>query len=268
MTWGQMRPRVMKMANPILGTLMGVCFLLALLLFCLIGRVGTNKTLYHSQQVVLDVAANVGLNQEQLDHVTGVLIDYLRGKNDDMQVVVEVDGTTQYVYTERELAHMVDVQQLFSWATNLQAWATIAGALLGFAIWLLNGEEWFGVFCKGFIQGAVVGLGFVMLVIFIAAFDFDAAFTQFHHIFFDNDLWMMYETDFLIRIMPLEFFMAMAVRVAVWFLGLLAVAAAVVWSVWQRWKIGGFRFTVRAKNVPQTQKKAVPKKSSGKRRKR
>ncbi len=48
--------------------------------------------------------------------------------------------------------------------------------------------------------------------------DFSPYFVFFHHIFFDNDLWILdHDTDMLINIVPEAFFMDTALRIAIVF---------------------------------------------------
>ena len=64
----------------------------------------------------------------------------------------------------------------------------------------------------------VVGLGIA------AAVDFNGVFIKFHHIFFDNDLWLFDPAeDFMIRMLPEGLFYDMAFRVGGLFAGILVV---------------------------------------------
>ena len=81
------------------------------------------------------------------------------------------------------------------------------------------------------------GLFFGILAVLagIISTDFSKYFVMFHHIFFNNDLWILNpETDMLINIVPEGFFMDTAARIA----GLYGVLVAVLFGVslylWRR----------------------------------
>ena len=62
----------------------------------------------------------------------------------------------------------------------------------------------------------------VLLAVFAAAavIDFNAVFVGFHHIFFDNDLWLFDPAeDYMIRMLPEGLFADMVVRIGVLFAG-------------------------------------------------
>lgn len=64
-----------------------------------------------------------------------------------------------------------------------------------------------------------------MLLIGLASvIDFNAVFVQFHHIFFDNDLWLFDPaTDYMIRMLPEGLFYDMVIRIGLLFIGMLLV---------------------------------------------
>ena len=72
---------------------------------------------------------------------------------------------------------------------------------------------------------------------FASASDFSKYFIVFHHIFFDNDLWILNPaTDLLINIVPEPFFMDTALRIGITF-GLMVVAFLVIsFYLWKRSK--------------------------------
>ena len=58
--------------------------------------------------------------------------------------------------------------------------------------------------------------------------DFNAVFTLFHEIFFDNDLWIFDPaTDYMIRMLPEGFFYDFVFRIGGFFVGSLAVLGVV-----------------------------------------
>lgn len=65
-------------------------------------------------------------------------------------------------------------------------------------------------------------LAVVTAVIILACIDFNSLFVLFHQIAFTNDLWLLNpQTDLLIRLMPIEFFISYAAIIGgLWLLGM------------------------------------------------
>ena len=82
------------------------------------------------------------------------------------------------------------------------------------------------------IAAAVFGAVLILLGIWVAV-DFNSFWTEFHHLFFTNDLWLMdYATCRMIRICPLPLFNEIVVRFALMFLVPFALMLAL--AVWGR----------------------------------
>ena len=77
------------------------------------------------------------------------------------------------------------------------------------------------------LAGQVFWLALLAFVAVCAAVDFDGVFRRFHGLLFSNDLWLLNpETDLMIRMLPEQFFMSVALRAAEWMLfGQLLLAA-------------------------------------------
>ena len=70
--------------------------------------------------------------------------------------------------------------------------------------------------------------------------DFHKAFTQFHHVFFTNDLWLLDpKTDLLINILPQGFFMDFAIHMGIAFAVMLVAGAilSILYLVCQKIKL-------------------------------
>ena len=74
-------------------------------------------------------------------------------------------------------------------------------------------------------QAALGITGAAVIFIGVAAMiNFDAVFVQFHHIFFDNDLWLFDPAeDYMIRMLPEGLFADMVLRIGILFVGSLLI---------------------------------------------
>ena len=72
---------------------------------------------------------------------------------------------------------------------------------------------------------------------FIISSDFDRYFIKFHKIFFTNDLWMLNpETDKLIRLVPIGFFIDTAMYIGIIFTILLIITIAISYLIFKSTK--------------------------------
>ena len=114
---------------------------------------------------------------------------------------------------------MADVQGLFR-LCNSQVWAflTIVPVALIAEFHLFSDERTL----RTFRRTLIAILAAVTAVIVLACIDFNSLFVLFHKVAFTNDLWLLNpQTDLLIRLMPIEFFISYAAIIGgVWLAGM------------------------------------------------
>ena len=157
------------------------------------------------------------MTMEDLLEVTDEMMDYLKGEREDLHVVTVMDGQEREFFNEREIAHMEDVQVLFLRAMSLRrACIFICVLCLGFLF--LTKAPVRRVLPPSICAGTGLFFGITAILALIISGDFTKYFVIFHHIFFDNDLWILDPaTDMLINIVPEGFFMDTAARIALLF---------------------------------------------------
>ena len=157
------------------------------------------------------------MTMEDLLEVTDEMMDYLKGEREDLHVVTVMDGQEREFFNEREIAHMEDVQVLFLRAMSLRrACIFICVLCLGFLF--LTKAPVRRVLPPSICAGTGLYFGITAILALIISGDFTKYFVIFHHIFFDNDLWILDPaTDMLINIVPEGFFMDTAARIALLF---------------------------------------------------
>ena len=157
------------------------------------------------------------MTMEDLLEVTDEMMDYLKGEREDLHVVTVMDGQEREFFNEREIAHMEDVQVLFLRAMSLRrACIFICVLCLGFLF--LTKAPVRRVLPSSICAGTGLFFGITAILALIISGDFTKYFVIFHHIFFDNDLWILDPaTDMLINIVPEGFFMDTAARIALLF---------------------------------------------------
>ena len=224
--------------------LAGVFVTLATLLTSIV-TAAFDKRIYRYQYQKLGTAQRIGISEEDLMRATDVLLDYCAGKRDDLSLVVERDGVRMQMFTdETEVAHMVDVQALFLLMISVRNGLAIASMLClvaAFALRLPLADA-----MKKLMWGLGIGLLIPILCGVLAVVDFNWFWTQFHHVFFTNDLWLLNPAiSVLIQMVPEAFFSAIVTKILIWF--------AVVMIIW--FALAGLGLSVakrRAKRKEQT----------------
>ncbi|MGI6538783.1 MAG: TIGR01906 family membrane protein [Caldicoprobacterales bacterium] len=212
-------------------------FIIALLIFPVllvtaIEMVAYDQSFYRGQYEILDTAAKIGVSNDELSKITRELIDYIRNKNDSIEnIYATIKGVHRKVFNEREIAHMVDVKKLFSFAGRVRR-ASLACALLLFTLLLLRSKKkTFSYFSISYLLTFGFLLAIVIISIPIIGNNFTFYWDQFHYLFFDNDLWILNpETDIMIQMVPEPFFQHAVIRVVSYFITFcLVLCIASIW---------------------------------------
>ena len=175
---------------------------------------------------------NREMTMETMLGVTDEMMQYLRGNRPDLVVVAELDGVQQEFFNDREKAHMADVRNLFVGAIKLRRIAigiVIAGILL---LLILKRKQAVRTLARGYKWACGITAVLALVLTCLISTDFNYVFIKFHHIFFDNDLWLLdpYKDD-MINMLPEGFFFDTVVRIGITFiipaLVLLVIAAVI-----------------------------------------
>lgn len=197
----------------------GYLFSIALLVVILVSSVEIvvygDKDYFQQEYEKYNVTQRVSMTMEDLLVVTDHMMSYLKGHEDDLNILVPIGNEKQLFFNERELSHMKDVKLLFLGAIWLRRIAIVFLLLLLLFYTKVKKQR---ILMVSFLRTAFAALcGFFLLAI-LAAMDFNKYFTLFHKIFFRNNLWILNpETDRLINIVPEPFFVDTAVRIGITF---------------------------------------------------
>jgi integral membrane protein (TIGR01906 family) len=206
------------------------CFILALPMFLITSNVrflasdtgfyrhGFRE--YHADQVT-------GVSMADLDRAAGEIVSYFEDDSTTLRVIVSQDGQETSLFNARETEHMKDVKKLmrFLYRANEVSLAVVLAYVVCVFLWAR--ERSLRTLAVQSIGG--VGLGFAVVAVIggFALTGFDAAWTRFHEIVFNNDLWLLNPaTDHLIQMFPEGFWQESTVIVGA--LTLLEAAAIVV----------------------------------------
>ena len=137
-----------------------------------------------------NVPETIGIDKEELMYVTAQLLDYMRGRRDDLVVYATVNGELQTFFSDRDIRHMEDVLELYNTAflvRNIAFWLLLF-LIFGMMLFKAPVLEVLARCSREVLVTFILLLGVLAGVI---ALDWDQAFIIFHEIFFDNDYWIL-----------------------------------------------------------------------------
>ena len=205
----------------------GIIFAFALIAAALISSfeiaMYSDFDFYEKEYEKYDVLSELDMTMEDTMHVTREMMSYLRGDKEELSVMTTVEGKYQDFFNEQDRFHMGEVQALFVGGLNIRTGACVAGLLCLIFLFISRADikrilarsYWIAL---GISAGAVAVIGIASLA------DFNSVFVRFHHIFFDNDLWIFDPaTDYMIRMLPEGLFYDFVMRIGGMFIGMQAV---------------------------------------------
>ena len=178
-----------------------------------------------------------GLPEKDYAGVGTMTAEYLCGKRADFQYVVSAEdpnGTCmrREVFQAHEAAHMADCRALVALDGRVCIGSFLIAALCAAAG--LRRRKDREAFLRGALWGAAGFAGIAACLGIWALADFDGLFVAFHRIAFPQGGWILNsETDLLIRLMPVPFFIRLGVAGLVRF-GLFAAVTGI--AGWIGWK--------------------------------
>ncbi len=193
----------------------------AVLLFTAMELVAFDLNHYMDSYARNEVSQDTGIEMEDLEVVTLEIIDYMRCRQDELNPRVPVDGQETYIFDQRERLHMVDVKNLFvagKYVRNSGLLILVLSA--AFMIW--KRSDWPVMLSRLFTGTLVANLGVLALLVLGMVMDFTLLFDWFHYILFDNDLWRLPPTSFMLRMVPEVFFFNTALKIGAIYLAILA----------------------------------------------
>ena len=164
---------------------------------------------YEKYDVLSDMPSGVTLSEEDgLLKVTKHMMMYLIGDKDtpELQVQIKTDAGMVDFFEERSYIHMTDCRELFKKALDARyicvMFAVFAFVFCRYAIFREK-EPFLKSLGKGMLIGSAAFFVLAALLAIYMVTNFSTAFIQFHHIFFDNDLWLLDPaTSLLINMLP------------------------------------------------------------------
>ena len=209
----------MKILQWVLGIIASLMCILALLLTSFEVAMYSDYGWYEKEYKKYAVTEDLTMEISDVMDVTHEMMSYLRGDREDLVVYTTIDNMKhQEFFNKQDKLHMADVRSLFVGGLKLR-WIAIAIMMLCIIVMFLIKTECKKILPKAYQIGLGISATITALVGIYFTSDFNAAFTKFHEIFFTNDLWIFDpSTDYMIRMLPEEFFADMVARIGILFI--------------------------------------------------
>lgn len=204
--------------NSIFGYLICISAIL-MILITVVDMICFNTDFYRKEYQKYESPQSIGVSEEDLMVSTTTLLDYLKGDREDIVVEINLKGNLVEAFNSKETMHMVDVKALYDGVMNLRL-ASLLILVGGFIHLIVKMKQEALVFvAERFSKTAVcfaLIIGFLGVYIYV---DFNGFWTNFHQLFFTNDLWLLdSSTDFMINMFPEELFFDMVLRITFFFI--------------------------------------------------
>ena len=212
------------------------CFLSLALLLTVVDLCCFRVSFYKAEYQKNNAQAYTGMSEEDNLRATVTLLDYLRNLRDDIVVEAEVNGVRREVFNERETLHMVDVKALYQKAILFRNTAVVIGQAIVLYLLFRKKRTIRGILLDGFVPGNSALFAAVAAIGIWALADFDRFWTNFHLLFFDNDLWLLDpRTSIMINLFPGSFFFDLVIQIILVYLAvLIAVAVFTYYPIWRK----------------------------------
>ena len=211
----------MKKLHWCAGIILGFSIIAALLITSFEIAMYSDFDVYRQEYEKYDVLSDLDMTMDDVMYVTHEMMDYLRGDGDTLSVMTTIEGQEQDFFNEQDRFHMGEVRDLFIGGLNIRLGACVAAVLCILFLIITHADLKKIIPRSYWIALGVTGAA-VLLIGIAAVIDFNAVFVQFHHIFFDNDLWIFDPAeDYMIRMLPEGLFYDMVIRIgAIFVVGL------------------------------------------------
>lgn len=195
------------------GVAAAVFLMTVLLISCFEAAMYADFDFYRKEYEKYGVLSELEMSMEDTMYVTREMMAYLRGERENLSVMTTVGDKEQDFFNEQDRFHMGEVREMFLGGLALRRYAAVL-AVVCLLILMISKADLLRILSRSY-QIVLGVLAAALLILGIAvARDFNAVFTLFHEIFFDNDLWLFDPaTDYIIRMLPEGLFFDFVLRI-------------------------------------------------------
>lgn len=172
------------------------------------------EAFFQNQYESLQTAESMKMSKSDLFKATHTLFDYLKDKQDHIDLKVRVNQQEVEMFNTREKVHMIDVKNLYQGIMTIRLLCSCYSLLI-MGVYLIR-KDYFNPFqtLRNVVYGVMMPLMALAWISLYAYLDFSSFWIHFHQLLFTNDLWLLNPaTDRMIQMFPEPFFNALVMRV-------------------------------------------------------
>ena len=156
-----------------------------------------------------NLASSIGTSSDNLINNTQNLLNYLNKKEQ-----LNTDW-----FSEKDILHMVDVQNLYTFSHNIMIYCFITFILSTIIIILILRGKSLLYITKIFNKVLLLFIVLVGGLSAVIAYNFNSFWIKFHTTLFSNDLWLLSPSESnLIKMVPEEFFISLITKIIAYIL--------------------------------------------------
>lgn len=199
----------MKLINKIIAYITSICIIIASIL-TVVDICCFDSNFYYKEYKKNNTLEVVKTNMDDLEYITDTTLDYLKDKNDDLNIMYHENSILKPVFEDIELIHMKDVKDLYISVIilrNILLFVSLLGIIYIFVKKISIKKEYFTVLVLIFVSIALIGISCYV--------DFDSFWTSFHKVFFTkNDYWLLDpRTCILVNLFTSQFFFDLCTKI-------------------------------------------------------
>lgn len=217
----------MKKINEIIMMMFSLAVII-ILLMASISMQAFNINNYEKSQIKHDVSSVMKMPQEEVTNATIVALAYTKGAAQEL--VYHSETLDKDIFSEQDKEHMVDVRDLYGLLYNVIL--AMASVIMTIGIYMMFNRRHIHIeeLAENFNKTSIYFLVVLGAIALFAVLNFEAFWTMFHKIFFDNDLWLMDPSrDALIQMMPEPLFANLVFKIVLNFLTFLGLFNLGAW---------------------------------------
>ena len=171
---------------------------------------------YYWQYDANDTYNVVQMYPADLHLVTRHMLDYLLGREYDLQIYIPVAGEVRPFFGDIEIRHMIDVQTMTR-ISFLVRNIFIGLLTASVALFFFAKNKW-QIFWRCWKWTSAITFTTLAVLIGLVSINWNRAWVIFHEIFFNNEYWVLRpQVDLLINIVPYQFFFTLSVFMSIFF---------------------------------------------------
>lgn len=212
------------MKEKVLGIIFSIALVMVLLITSFeIGAYG-DWDFFQKEYEKYSVADDLGMEMPDIMATTKYMMSYLRGGEEELVFVTQIEGEEKDFFNEQDRFHMGEVKVLFLGGLALRRIAVVV-CVLSVCTLLFMKSDWKCILARAYRRTLAVFTVLILVLGIAVSQNFSKVFEIFHHIFFDNDLWLFDPRyDYMIRMLPEGFFFDIVLRIGGFFVGFLVVS--------------------------------------------